>query len=111
MLATLHLPGTAPRLLTAAELVALNPHVASGRLGLNFKAAAPALQELLGTAILGETLANGLSYLTVCVEHAADYEFSATPSATADFERLTGLRMEEDEPLLDPLLIIEAKPN
>ena len=108
MQATLHLPSAAPRLLTAAELVALSPHQGSNGLTLDFMEVAPVLRELLGTAIPGEVLANGLEYLVVAPENAADCGFGPTLSATTDFERLTGMALEEDEPLVGPLLIIEA---
>ncbi len=108
MQATLHLPSAAPRLLTAAELAVLNPHQGSNGLTLDFMDVAPALRGLLGTEIPGEALASSLDYLVVSVENAADFGFGPTLSATTDFERLTGMELEEDEPLVGPLLIIEA---
>jgi hypothetical protein len=80
----------------------------SGHLALGVSPSAPVLAELLGTAVPGELLASGPAYLVVSVENAADYDFGPTPSATADFARLTGLTPDEDEPLVGPLLIIEA---
>jgi hypothetical protein len=108
MHATLHLPGATPRPLTAAELATLNPRQGSNWLTLDFMDAALALRELLGTGVPGEVLANGLGYLVVSIENAADFGFGPTLSATTDFERLTGMELEEDEPLVGPLLIIEA---
>ena len=100
MIATLHLPGAAPRPLTEAELTSLN-------LGLSLQPQNSALlQELLGTAIPSEVLASEAGYAIIGAENAADYDFAPTPSATADFARLTGLT--PDEPLVGPLLIIEA---
>jgi len=102
MIATLHLPGAAPRTLTATELDALN-------LGRSLQPQNGALlQELLGTAVPSEVLASEASYAIIGAENAADYDFGPTPSATADFARLTGLTPDEDEPLVGPLLIIEA---
>jgi hypothetical protein len=108
MHATLHLPNAAPRLLTASELAALAPHQGNSGLTLDFEATAPALRELLGTSVPGEVLGCGPEYFIVSVENAADLGFGATLSATTDFERLTGVELEEDEPLVGPLLIIEA---
>lgn len=108
MHATLHLPSAAPRPLTAAELAALAPRQASGHLTLDFAVAAPTLAELLGTNVSSEVLASGPGYLVVVAENAADFGFSPTLSATTDFERLTGMELEEDEPLVGPLLIFEA---
>jgi hypothetical protein len=110
MQATLHLPGATPRLLTADELAALNPNLAFEQLTIDFEdgTVAVALRELLGTAIHGEVLAAGPAYLVVSVENAADYGFNPTPSATADIERLIGMELDEDDPLVGPLLIIEA---
>lgn len=108
MRATLHLPSVAPRPLTATELAALRPHQSTDGLTLDFAAVAPTLSGLLGTAIPGDVLACGPDYLIVGVENAADYDFAATASATADFARLTGLTPDDDEPLVGPLLIIEA---
>jgi hypothetical protein len=108
MQATLHLPGAAPRPLTATELAALNPHQGSDGLTLDFMGVAPVLRGLLGTDVPGEVLANGLEYLVVSVENASDYGFSPTPSANADVERLIGMELDEDDPLVGPLLIIEA---
>jgi hypothetical protein len=102
MIATLHLPGVSPRVLTATELTALN--LSQSLQPRNEEL----LRGLLGTAIPGEVLASGPNYFVVSVENAADYDFEPTPSATRDFERLTGVAVEEDEPLLGPLLIIEA---
>jgi len=101
MQATLHLPSAAPRILTADELAALNLD----------RALQPQnellLQQLLGTAIPAETLAFEFGrYAIIAPENAADYDFGPTPSAEADFARLNG--MELDEPLVGPLLIIEA---
>jgi len=103
MQATLHLPGAAPRPLTEAELTGLN-------LGQSLQPQnGAALRELLGTAIPGEVLAGEPGrYAIIGAENAADYDFGPTPSATADFERLTGLEVDEDEPLIGPLLVIEA---
>jgi hypothetical protein len=108
MQATLHLPYTTPRSLTVAELAVLRPQMVSGHLTLDFKAVVPALRELLGTAVPGEVLASGPNYLVIGAENAADYDFAATPSATTDFARLTGLEPDEDEPLVGPVLIIES---
>lgn len=110
MVATLHLPSAAPRPLTTDELTALNPHVAFEQLSVDFEVetVAAALRELLSTAIPGEMLAAGPAYLVVSVENAADYGFAPTPSATADVERLIGMELNEDAPLVGPLLIIEA---
>lgn len=108
MLATLHLPNAAPRILTIDELTALAPHQGSSGLTLNFADIVLELRTLLGTDVPGEVLANSLGYLIVSVENAADYNFGPTLSATTDFERLTGIALEEDEPLVGPLLIIEA---
>jgi hypothetical protein len=105
MIATLHLPGATPRTLSADELASLQARQGS-EVTIDF--AAPDLSRLLGTAIPGEALASGPAYLIVGAENAADYGFAATPSATADFARLTGLTPDEDEPLVGPLLIIEA---
>jgi hypothetical protein len=101
MHATLHLPDATPRLLTNAELTSLNmgeslhpQHAAS-------------LRELLGTAIPAELLASEPGrYAIIVPENAADYDFGPTPSAEADFMRLTGAEL--DEPLTGPILIIEA---
>jgi hypothetical protein len=101
MIATLHLPGATPRTLSADELTALNVGRSlqpqnSGTLG-----------ELLGTAIPGELLASEPnSYAVIGAENAADYDFATNESGSAAFERLT--EMELDEPLVGPLLIIEA---
>jgi hypothetical protein len=108
MIATLHLPDAASRPLTAAELSALHPKQGVEVLTIDFEVAAPALRELLGTAVPGEVLANSPDYLIVAVANAADYDFAPTPSAEADFTRLTGIEPDKDEPLLGPLLIIEA---
>jgi hypothetical protein len=62
----------------------------------------------LDTAIPAETLANGPNYLILAPQNATDYDFGPTPSANADFERLTGVEPDEDEPLSGPLLIIEV---
>lgn len=105
MIATLHLPGAAPRPLTATELTSLQARQGSE---VTIDMAAPALGRLLGTAVPGEVLASSPAYLIVGAENAADYDFGPTPSATADFARLTGLTPDEDEPLVGPLLIIEA---
>jgi len=103
MHATLHLPGATPRLLTEAELTSLQ--VSPSLQPQN----GSALRELLGTAIPAEPLAiEEGRYAIIVPENAADYDFGPTPSATADFERLTGMELEEDEPLVGPLLIIEA---
>ncbi|WP_223654345.1 hypothetical protein [Hymenobacter psoromatis] len=109
MYATLHLPSTAPRPLTATELAALSPHQTPGQhLALGVSPADAVLAELLGTSIPGETLASGPAYLIIVPENAAEYGFAPTPSATADFARLTGMEPDEDEPLVGPLLFIEA---
>jgi hypothetical protein len=107
MQATLYLPGATPRPLTAAELAALNPHVVSGQLSVNFEATAATLRELLGTDIPGEVIACGPKYLVLGPENAADYGFAATPNATSDFTRLAGVETD-DEPLVGPMVIIEA---
>jgi hypothetical protein len=103
MQATLHLPGATPRTLTADELAALN-------LGPSLQPQnGPLLRELLGTEVPDELLASEANrYAIIGAENATDYDFGPTPSATADFERLTGLTPDEDEPLVGPLLIIEA---
>ncbi|MDO7853181.1 hypothetical protein [Hymenobacter convexus] len=108
MQATLHLPGAAPRLLTGSELATLGIHAGAGGPALDFVAAAPALRALLGTAIPVETFAGGPGYLILVPENAADYDFGLTPSASADVERLTGVAIDEEDPLTGPLLIIEA---
>ena len=108
MIATLHLPGAAPRLLTAAEMETFRIRPSESGLLFDFEAAAPALRQLWGTEIPGELIASGGDSLIIGVENAADYGFAATPSASADFERLSGMAPEEDEPLVGPLLIIEA---
>lgn len=108
MQAILHMPGTAPRPLISDEVALLSPHVAHGQLTIDFAASAPSLRELLGTAIPSEVLACGLNYLIVVPENAADYNFAPTPSAVTDFKRLTGVEPYDDEPLMGPILIIEA---
>lgn len=100
MSATLHLPSAAPRTLTEAELTGLN-------LGRSLQPQnSTALGELLGTAIPGELLASEASYAIIGAENAADYDFAANESGSAEFVRLTG--EELDESLVGPLLIIEA---
>ncbi|GEM_PF-2856554 len=103
MLATLHLHGTTSRPLTAAELTALN-------LGRSLQPQNGALlRELLGTEVPDEVLASEANrYAIIGAENAADYDFAPNESATADFARLTGIEPDEDEPLVGPLLIIEA---
>ncbi|WP_201979290.1 hypothetical protein [Hymenobacter rubidus] len=108
MQATLHLPGTAPRLLTATELAALGIHQSPSGPTLDFAAAEPVLRTLLGTAVPVETLASGPGYLIVVPENAADYDFGVTPSASADVKRLTGVAIDEEDPLTGPLLVIEG---
>jgi hypothetical protein len=109
MHATLHLPDAPPRSLTTAELAALAPHQTPGQnLALGVSPADPVLAQLLGTAIPSEVLASGPAYLIVAPTNAADYDFAPTPSAAADFARLTGMEFDEDEPLIGPLLLIEA---
>jgi hypothetical protein len=109
MQATLHLPGIAPRPLTATELAALALHQGPNQhLTLGVPPSDSILAKLLGTAISCEVLASGPAYLIVVPTNAADYSFAPVPSANADFERLTGVQVEEEEPLVGPLLIIEA---
>ncbi len=100
MIATLHLPGAAPRPLTETELASLN-------IGLSLQPQnSAALREVLGTAVPSEVLVSEASYAIIGAENAADYGFAATESGAAEFARLTG--EELDEPLVGPLLIIEA---
>lgn len=109
MQATLYLPSAAPRPLTIAELAALAPYQSSSQhMALGVQSIDSGLAELLGTVIPYEVLASGPNYLVIAPANAADYDFGPTPSATVDFERLTGLALEEDEPLVGPLLILEA---
>lgn len=109
MQATLHLPGAAPRPLATDELIALAIREGvRNHLILGVSPEAPALRALLGTDIPAEVLASGSGYLVVSVENAADYGFGPTPSAEATFASLTGWETDEDEPLVGPLLIIEA---
>lgn len=108
MQATLHLPGAAPRPLTGSELATLGLQPGIGGPTLDYVAAAPVLSELLGTAIPVETFAGGPGYLILVPENAADYDFGPTPSASAEVERLTGVAIDEEDPLNGPLLIIEG---
>ncbi len=108
MIATLYLPGAMPRPLTADELVAIAPYQNLGQhLAIGVLPTDVVLAKLLGTSIPCETLASGPNYLVVAPENAADYNFAATPSATADFIRLTGMQLDDDE-LVGPMLIIQA---
>ena len=108
MQATLHQPGTAPRRLTTTELAALGLQPGPGGPTLDFADAAPALRALLGTAIPVETFASGPGYLVLVPANAADYDFGPTPSASADVRRLTGVAIDEEDPMTGPLLIIEG---
>ncbi len=101
MIATLHLPAAAPRTLTAAEVADLN-------LGRSLQPQnGGLLRELLGTSIPGELLASEADrYTVIGAENAADYDFAANESGSAEFARLAGVEL--DEPLVGPLLIIEV---
>jgi hypothetical protein len=102
---TLHLPGTAPHILTADERAALGLHGPGSSLAI--KRTHPLLGQLLGTSISIEVVASAPgTYLIVGPENAADYGFAVNESAAADFQRLTGVEL--DEPLVGPLLVIEA---
>ena len=106
MLATLHLPATAPRVLTAPEVAALHVHFAPSQ-HLTVTDGAPAVRQLLGTAHDFEVMASGPAYLVLVVENAADLELEVNTSATDEVVRLTGVDFDE-EPLLGPVLVIEA---
>lgn len=105
MLATLYLPAAAPRSLTAAELTALNVHFGPSQ-HLIVTDGAPAVRELLGTALDYDVLANGPAYLVLVVENAADLELPVNLGATAEAARLTDVDFD-DEPLVGPVLVIE----
>ncbi|MGI4865853.1 MAG: hypothetical protein ACRYFZ_18155 [Janthinobacterium lividum] len=103
MQATLHLPSALPRPLTAPELASLEVH--HGPQFLQITDGEPALRQLLGAA--HDTIGSGVQLLIVGVEHAADLDLPVNVSATSAVSKLLGIGFE-DEPLVGPVLIIEA---